>query len=524
MTERKKSVFNARMTDERRILRDYLERRRTLPTDVKAVGKPEEWNRVSEEEVGAYRPPKARKAVTADMDLTNAYQNTGERVPSFLEAGPRQRLFYDPGGVRAAIVTSGGVAPGVNCVVHSIVARHSRTYSINPSRGGGVIGIHDGFVGLYEKGLDKEDLDPDTTERWLDRGGSVLGARRFWEVPTEALTTRIAENLHLNQIDILYVIGGDGSLTVAHEVAKKAKDVCVVGIPKTMDNDVLWVWQSFGFNTAVEKAAEVINVMHSEAESTRRVCIIELFGAESGFVAANAALASGHTDLVLVPETFFPLSRNGCRKLLEDYIKHLGKAILGKERAHAVVVLAEGVAELLKQRKVIFEDQAASGADFSGQLRAVLQRRLEDKKGRPVDVFVNQPRHHIRAVPPNAHDAIYCERLGALAVDSALAGYTDFMISQWLTEYVLVPLEMAVMGQKSIPPGGIFWKEVVASTGQPHPKRAYHRRGELAGRPQRGPGSTQAERDRPPAGATKREGHLKATPGSGSKGRSRRSG
>jgi 6-phosphofructokinase 1 len=108
--------------------------------------------------------------------------------------------------------------------------------------------------------------------------------------------------------DILYVIGGDGSLKTAHEIAVRNPTRSVVGLPKTMDNDVLWVWQSFGFDTAVEQATRVINTLHSEAEATRRICVVELFGAESGFVAANAVLGSGHVDAVLIPEVFKALT------------------------------------------------------------------------------------------------------------------------------------------------------------------------------------------------------------------------
>jgi len=468
MSERKKSAFDERITSERAILRRYINEGRDLPTDVFPIGQPIIKNPVSAEKVGVYRDFGQRKSVTADMDVIGEFAGKSKLVPSFLEAGPRQLLYHDPQSVRAAIVTSGGLAPGLNCVVHSIVTRHWNTYSINEAKRGGVFGIYDGFIGLYARPLDKVRLDPDITEYWLDRGGSMLGARRLTGKTLEDLATTITENLTLNDINILYVIGGDGSLTVAHEIAKHARTVSVVGIPKTMDNDVLWVWQSFGFNTASEKATEVVNTMHSEAESTRRVCIIELFGAESGFIAANAALASGHVDLVMVPESFMALAEEQYEKLLSLYVEYLSRVVRDKERAHAVVVLAEGVGELLKQKGISLGGTLITGKEFAGQFRSYLQDKLKDRIGQAVDVFVNQPRHNIRAIPANAYDQTYCERLGALAVDNALAGYTDFMISQWLTEYVLVPLELVIVGQKSIPPGGTFWKQVISSTGQPH--------------------------------------------------------
>ena len=469
-TERKKGDFDARITSERAMLRDYAE---NLPTKVELLGPLTVPNPASEESVGLYRTPEARKTVTADMDVIAQFQARAQPVPAFLEAGPRRMLFHEPQSVRAVVVTSGGLAPGLNCVVHGIVTRHWNTYGVNAARRGGIFGIYDGFVGLYNKPLDKTpaSLRPEITEPWLDRGGSMLGARRFHEQELGELADQITANLALNDINILYVIGGDGSLKVAHEIAQRAKarNISVVGIPKTMDNDVLWVWQSFGFNTAVQKAAEVVNTMHAEAESTRRVGLIELFGAESGFVAANATLASGHVDLVLVPEIFLALCPQQCEALLDRFIEYLSQTVRSKERAHAIVVLAEGVGELFKQRQVKLGGQPVSGKNFAGELRDFLQGGLKDPLGRVVDVFVNQPRHNIRAVPANAYDQIYCARLGALAVDNALAGYTDVMVSQWLTEYVLVPLELVALGKKSIPPGGMFWKQVVSSTGQPFP-------------------------------------------------------
>ena len=183
----------------------------------------------------------------------------------------------------------------------------------------------------------------------------MLGMRRYHEKTIEELAKTISDQLSLNNINILYVIGGDGSLSTAHEIAKLSSNISVVGIPKTMDNDIMWVWEFFGFETTVEKATEIINTLNSEAESSRRICLIELFGAESGFVAANAALASGHVDLVIIPEIFQYLSKEECEGLLLEYVKHLREKMgtpRNGEKPHAVVVLAEGAAKILKQKEV----------------------------------------------------------------------------------------------------------------------------------------------------------------------------
>jgi 6-phosphofructokinase 1 len=261
---------------------------------------------------------------------------------------------------------------------------------------------------------------------------------------------------------------------VAHEIANANRHMTVVGLPKTMDNDLVWVWQSFGFNSAVEKAAEVINTLHSEAASTRRVAVVELFGADSGFVAANAALASGHADLVLIPEVFKPLEAPECEQMLDQYVQHMKRAVnRDRKRPHGMVIVAEGVGRILLDKgatlagKPIEKDATGKPKDFTEDLRQYLMGSLFDAAGNSVEVFVNRPQHHIRAGKANAHDQIYCERLGALAVDNALAGYTDFLVSQWLTEFVLVPLPLVVGKRKSIPPEGMFWKQVCSTTRQP---------------------------------------------------------
>lgn len=468
------------ITSERALLKRYLEEGRPFPTQIRSVGPPTHPTGL-EEKVGKYRDPERdRKFVMADRDMMVDYLDKVADIPSFLEAGPREFLYRPPETVRAAIVTTGGLAPGLNCVVHGIVDRHWNTYGVGV--GGDVFGIEDSFLGACNLQHYMKRLTTSETEAWLDKGGSILGIRRYFpeygddkttEQKRKLLAYDIAKQLQIKNIHILYVIGGDGTLGVAHEIANIANKVSVVGIPKTMDNDVMWVWQSFGFRTAVEKATGVINTLNAEAESTRRVCIIELFGAESGFVAANSALASGHVDLVLIPEEFKPLEPDSCEKALIIYLDYLQRRVQNPlrldEKPHAVVVLAEGVAKVLESKGAKLGGRLITKKNFLELFKEYLDSmKLIDGGGRPVEVFDNQPRHNIRAIPANAQDQIYCERLGALAVDNALAGYTDFMISQWLTEYVLVPLELVQDRHKRIPPAGIFWKQVVSSTGQPH--------------------------------------------------------
>ncbi|HEX3683551.1 MAG TPA: 6-phosphofructokinase [Bryobacteraceae bacterium] len=481
MSGREGGGFDETITSERAILRDYITRGEDLPTDVPTIGSPFEENHVPESELGVYRSPDARKLVTADLDVIQELAAKSKSPPSFLEAGPRRHLFYDPRGVRVAVVTTGGLAPGLNSIVHSIVKRHFRTYKLNEGMEGAVFGVYDSFIGLKHKPMQMAPLRPHETEEWLEKGGSELGNRRTGKgADLDGFAHDLVANLANNNINILYVIGGDGSQTVAHRIARNAESLSVVGLPKTMDNDLLWVWQSFGFNTAVERATEIINIMNCEACSTRRVCVVELFGAESGFISASSVLASGHANLVLIPEEFKNLTPEQCETALQIYVKHLQRAVnRDTKRPHGVVVVAEGVGKLLTEKSVKLAGHPITG-DFVGILRDYLESRLRDTLGEPVPVFVNRPLHQIRAGKANAHDQMYCERLGALAVDNALAGYTDFMISQWLTEYVLVPLELVAGKRKSIPLEGIFWKQVCSSTGQPSIAGMASRNGELA--------------------------------------------
>src|SRR5579864_7390937 len=453
------------ITSERSILDALLDSNQALCTDVPMIDpRTEAPNPIGEQILGLYRSPTARKAVIADIETLAAFEAKRIAIPSFVEAGPRAGLSYNPHRVRAAIVTTGGLAPGLNCVIHSIVKRHCNTYSLDFQ--GKVFGVYNSFKGLVNLAHNLVELTPHETEDWLDQGGSKLGSVRYYHDDTpdeqtkETMVRLISASLRNNQIDILYVIGGDGSLDMAHRIADANPSLSIAGIPKTMDNDILWVWQSFGFNTAVEQATRVINTLRGEAESTRRICIVELFGAESGFVAANAALASGHVDLVLIPEVFRLLNAEQAQDYLHAALNYLERKVQSEPHdPHAVVVVAEGVGKALGEIGAVLSGAQVTKDNFTGLLKKAMRDHVKDAYGEAMEVFENQPRHYIRAVPANSHDQIYCERLGALAVDNALAGYTNFMVSQWLTEFVLVPLRL-MTGQKGIPVNGMFWKQV----------------------------------------------------------------
>ncbi|MGB0932105.1 MAG: 6-phosphofructokinase, partial [Chitinophagales bacterium] len=311
------------------------------------------------------------------------------------------------------------------------------------------------------------------TGQWLNDGGSQLGNVRYkHEEGLEDLVKEICNNLDNNRIRILYVIGGDGSQTVAHAIAECNNKISVIGVPKTMDNDVLWANPSFGFNTAVGQASRIIEDLHTEAKSTRRIGIIQFFGAESGFVAAFASLANGQVNTALVPEAFTPLDGEILQKYWDDLIEDLRYKVTSRSpEDHALIVVAEGVAKVLEMKgfEIGGEKVDAKKGNFIGLFRQEIKDKIKNARGEKMEVFVNEPRHNIRSVSPEAFDQIHCELLGAMAVDAALAGFTDCMPSKWLDQYILVPLGLVIGNQKGIDVKGLLWRTLVNSIAQPHP-------------------------------------------------------
>lgn len=471
--------------------------------------------------VGEWRDPAARVAAASLSGITSA-------KVYFPEAGPRRHHFFPRPGARGllnvGVLVSGGIAPGINSVIDGITTRHF-LYADHNGYTVQVIGFLNGFRAFDGVIGSTVNLVPGSgfpqagptrvTAQSAAEGGSILGTSRADRltdpVRRGGALTRIVAAIYGFPLDILYVIGGDGSMKAAHAIWSCAKDyaeqqalnrrISVVSVPKTMDNDILWVWQSFGFLSAVEKAREVIEDLSTEVRSNPRLCIIQLFGSDSGFVVSHAVLAS-HGDLcdaALIPEVPFSM-----HKLAEWIMQRMASRRQGIPAG--MVVMAETAIPTdamdfiddeqiglnVEEKSAIreFEALRKEGKRIQGQtndrLRSgglkIVSRGLEKliKSGEitvqspfptpdwnSLRVFTNEPRHLLRAIPPSCVDIISGQRLGTLAVDNALAGYTDFMISQWLTEYVLVPLDLVVLGRKRIPREGVFWRSVRAKTRQP---------------------------------------------------------
>jgi 6-phosphofructokinase 1 len=291
-------------------------------------------------------------------------------------------------------------------------------------------------------------------------GGTVLGSSRGSQD-----SAIIADFMESREIDILFCIGGDGTQRGAHsiqqEIAKRGLAKAVVGVPKTIDNDVPFVELSFGYVTALEVASEVLRGAHVEAVGAPNgIGLVKLMGREAGFIAAGAALASQDANFVLVPEVAFPLEGDG--GLLDLLEKRL------VDRNHALIVVAEGAGQHL------FDHENAQ-RDASGNLRfqdigVFLRDRIKSHfaaRNIPANMKYIDPSYVIRSVPANAWDRILTDRLARAAVHAGMAGKTDVMVGFWNQEIVYVPISTAVSEKKVMSLESDLWNAVLATTGQP---------------------------------------------------------
>jgi 6-phosphofructokinase 1 len=470
-------------------------------------------NTISKNLIGEWRPDNAKVLAAALTSFHPKNTCIYKEQLTFPEAGPRENLFYPRPGhnLKVAILVSGGIAPGINSVINGIVQRHElyaseseKKYVVE------IYGLQNGCYAFDDYNRSRIKLDSSFTSSVANESGSCIGTSRddrLFEISTEQDQCQfIIEQLLHDNIDILYIIGGDGSMKAAHALWNYSKEmireprfrtrkISIIGIPKTMDNDILWVWQTFGFLSAVEKAREIIEQLSAEVISNPRICIVQLFGSDSGFVVSHAVVASKSTvcDVALIPEVHFTM-----RQLAEYLIEKIEIQRNEARIPMSLIVMAEtaipdDALDYIDDPEVgLTNDEKNAIRDFitTGQLVSinkrndflrtaglkivsrVLKQLLPSEDNGSIfwsrlRVFTNEPRHLLRTTSPSCTDTIMGNRLGTLAVDNALAGYTDFMISQWLTEFVLVPLKLVVLGKKRIPTSGIFWKSVMTKTGQP---------------------------------------------------------
>ncbi|MDH3717717.1 MAG: ATP-dependent 6-phosphofructokinase [Planctomycetota bacterium] len=380
----------------------------------------------------------------------------------FEKAGPRQQLFFQPSVTTAAIVTCGGLCPGVNNVIRSIYLEATQNYDVKS-----VLGIRHGFRGLNPQfGLEPIVITPELVEEIHKLGGTVLGTSRG---PQAAPI--IVDFLAQRGIDILFCVGGDGTQRGAHaiyeEIAGRQLPISVIGIPKTIDNDIAYVDRTFGYLTALEESQQVLRGAHVEARAAiNGIALVKLMGRHAGFIAAGAALASQEADLVLVPEVQFPLhGEDGCLAALQQRI--------GKHQ-HAVVVVAEGAGQHLMSH----EDR---GCDASGNVKhqdigVFLRDKIVEyfaKREIPISLKYIDPSYMIRSVPANCADRLLCDQLARHAVHAGMAGKTNAMIGLRHNKFIHVPISAATTRTKYLQVEGDRWTSVLLSTRQPRwPSRA----------------------------------------------------
>ncbi|MGD9347649.1 MAG: ATP-dependent 6-phosphofructokinase [Candidatus Aminicenantes bacterium] len=385
----------------------------------------------------------------ADM---KPYMEEGKDPPHFEMTGPRQKIYFDASKLKCGIVTCGGLCPGQNDVIRAIVMSLHYHYGVKT-----VFGFRFGYEGLSPKyGHTPLELDPDAVDEIHKRGGTMLGSSRGPQDVSEMVDT-----LERMNVGLLFTIGGDGTLkgaqAIAEEIARRKVKIAVVGIPKTIDNDISCVSKSFGFETAVSESRTAIYGAHTEALGARNgVGLVKLMGRYSGFIAAYASLANNDVNFCLVPEVPFSL---------EVFLKVLRTRL--EARGHAVIVVGEGAGQDLMERT---QEQDASGNVELEDVGLFLKDRIKGyfKKLRiEVNLKYIDPSYTIRSVPANPSDSAFCLVLGHDAVHAGMTGRTNMLVGYWNEQFTHVPIRMAVSRRKQIDPQGRLWSDVLSSTGQP---------------------------------------------------------
>jgi 6-phosphofructokinase 1 len=372
------------------------------------------------------------------------------------KAGPREKIYFHPNHTHAGIVTCGGLCPGLNDVIRAIVRNLWYGYGVRR-----ITGIRYGYRGfLPENNFPVLELNPENVDDIHKMGGTILGSSRGGSRISDIVDA--IERMNLN---ILFPIGGDGTqrgaLAIAEEIQRRGLKVAIVGVPKTIDNDLSFIQKSFGFETAVSEAVKAVTAAHVEADDAiNGIGLVKVMGRESGFIAAHTTLASNDVNFVLIPEVPFDMEgKNGL-------LSHLKKRL--ENRGHAVVLVAEGAGQDLIPLEVAGTD--ASGNKKLGDIGVFLRNQFTsffEQEGMEVNIKYIDPGYTIRSAPAHPNDSLYCARLGANAVHAAMTGRTKVLISLWSNKFVHLPIEMAVSRRNFVKTEGSLWRDVLETTRQP---------------------------------------------------------
>ena len=379
-----------------------------------------------------------------------------ERSQVLERSGPREFIYFTPAHVHAGIVSCGGLCPGINDVIRAVVRCLWMRYGVRR-----ITGFQYGYLGfLPEYGFELKKLDPDLVDDIHKIGGTYLGSARGGGKEVE----KIADTIQSLNINMLFIIGGDGtqrgSIEIAEELKKRQHKTAIIGIPKTVDNDFALIDRSFGFNTAVAKAVEVVSAAHMEATSAiNGIGLVKVMGRDSGFIAAHTALASHEVNFCLIPEV--PFNLEGYNGLLT----HLEERLI--KRKHAVIVVAEGA----MQDQLLIEKKYDAGgnvkmADVGVYIRSRIIKHFEDK-GIEINLKYIDPSYAIRSAPANPDDSIYCERLGNAAAHAAMAGKTKIIIGLVNNRFVHLPIKTVISHRNMVNPESSLWRDTLDATHQP---------------------------------------------------------
>lgn len=376
-------------------------------------------------------------------------------LPTFEPGGPRELIHYDPATTAVGIVTCGGLCPGLNDVIRALVLELHEHYGVTDVRG-----YRHGYAGLVPDAPPPLDLTPAVVASIHERGGTILGSSRgAQEVGT------VVDHLEAEGLSVLFVIGGDGSMRGAHRIAEECLDrgngIAVVGVPKTIDNDIPHIGQSFGFQTAYARASQSIKAAKIEAEAALNgVGIVEVMGRHAGFIACYSALANHEADLVLIPEVPFTMAA---------LLAHVRRTI--ETQGHVVIVVAEGAGQDLLPE---VDATDASGNRGLADIGRFLREAIRDDwaaRGEQVMLRYFNPGYFIRSVPADPADSVYCARLAQTAVHAAMAGRTDLVVGRRRHRFVHVPIPYVTHRPHGVSPDGDLWLSVLESTAQPHDLR-----------------------------------------------------
>jgi 6-phosphofructokinase 1 len=403
-------------------------------------------------DLDSFTSPDQRILVPREYGELVKYLENGRSVPSYDPGGPRERIFFEPSMVRCGIVTCGGLCPGLNNIIHALVTTAGENYGLSE-----VLGFQGGFLGLTDKAHDSpRELTVENVGGITRHGGTILKTSRGPQNSSEMVDTLLG-----HQVNILFVIGGDGTLQGAHRIAEEIRrrdlKIAVVVVPKTIDNDIPVIDRTFGFETAVEAAAKELHVAYTEACSVvNGVTMVKFMGRDAGFIPAHATLAAGNVDFCLIPEQSFHLGQ---------FLDALTKRLLMK--GHAVIALGEGACQEIipgdkKHKDVSGNDILKDVGPFlENEIRKYFTEHDIAHKLRYMD-----PGYSIRGLPANMNDASYCTLLAQSAVHAGMAGFIDLLVGTHGGRLVNIPTGLVYGQRKKVDLNGEIWKAVLNITRQ----------------------------------------------------------